>query len=195
MSTNRHEKERQRTRLAFMNAALNLILEKGYDHITVMDIVRAADYGRSTFYEHFADKEAIAWAILENHVMTLDAEIAQATEGKASPEQEWIAWVMICEDIAIQRKVFLKMDSEISRRLRFRQKELLIMGFQMKFEAGDDYLLGDVPPAIRARYVVGAALEILDYWLANPDAGTAPEIATIIFKLIYKLDPPEGNSE
>ena len=63
MSTNRYEKERQRTRLAFLNAALALILEKGYDNIAVTDITDRADYGRSTFYEHFEDKEAVARAI------------------------------------------------------------------------------------------------------------------------------------
>ena len=193
MSINRHEKERQRTRLAFLNATLSLILEKGYDNITVIDISDRADYGRSTFYEHFADKEDVARAILEHHVITLDAEIAEATQGFESPEQEWIAWLMICEDVQIQRQVFLKMDSDVSRRLRQFQKDLLISGFTMKYEAGQSQLLADVPPAIRARYVVGAALEILDYWMSHPEAGTARDIAGLIFKLIFKLDPPDIN--
>lgn len=190
VSNNRHKKERQRTHMAFLNAALSLILEKGYNRVTVVDITERADYGRSTFYEHFADKEAVARAILKHHVMSLDAEIAEATGELASPEQEWIAWRMICEDVLTQRQVFRQMDSDVSRRLRQFQKEMLIAGFTIKYETGDSQLLSDVPPAIRARYVVGAALEILDYWMSHPEIGTPIEIANMIFKLLYNIDPP-----
>ncbi|GGK65290.1 hypothetical protein Sme01_24530 [Sphaerisporangium melleum] len=34
-----------------------LILEKGYDAVTVTDIIARADVGRSTFYAHFTDKK------------------------------------------------------------------------------------------------------------------------------------------
>jgi AcrR family transcriptional regulator len=49
----------QRTRKALLEAFTALFLERRYDHIKVADIIGRADVGRSTFYEHFADKEAI----------------------------------------------------------------------------------------------------------------------------------------
>src|ERR1700722_7186317 len=49
----------QRTRKALLEAFTALFLERRYDHIKVADIIERADVGRSTFYEHFADKEAI----------------------------------------------------------------------------------------------------------------------------------------
>lgn len=36
-----------------------IILEKGYDAVTVQDILDRADIGRSTFYAHYSDKEAL----------------------------------------------------------------------------------------------------------------------------------------
>src|SRR5918994_6928233 len=46
-----------RTRRALHQALMSLILSKGYDTISVSDIVEAADIGRSTFYAHYTGKE------------------------------------------------------------------------------------------------------------------------------------------
>lgn len=35
----------------------SLVLERGYDGVTVRDIIAQANVGRSTFYEHFANKD------------------------------------------------------------------------------------------------------------------------------------------
>jgi AcrR family transcriptional regulator len=49
----------RRTRAAIQHALLNLMLEKGYDAVTVTDIIDRADVGRSTFYSHFTDKRDV----------------------------------------------------------------------------------------------------------------------------------------
>ena len=46
-----------RTRQALHQALIRLVLERGYDQITVADIADAANVGRSTFYAHFTDKD------------------------------------------------------------------------------------------------------------------------------------------
>ena len=48
-----------RTRTALQNALLDLILEKRYDGITVEEITERADVGRTTFYLHYQDKDAL----------------------------------------------------------------------------------------------------------------------------------------
>jgi AcrR family transcriptional regulator len=48
-----------RTRRLLAEALLALILDRGYDRITVQDILDRADVGRSTFYTHFRDKQAL----------------------------------------------------------------------------------------------------------------------------------------
>jgi AcrR family transcriptional regulator len=41
------------------DALVDLMLERGYDALTVQDIIDRANVGRSTFYSHFADKEQL----------------------------------------------------------------------------------------------------------------------------------------
>ncbi|MDX0906328.1 TetR family transcriptional regulator [Sinorhizobium medicae] len=46
-----------RTRKSLHQALISLILEKGYDSITVDEICQTANVGRSTFYLHFTSKD------------------------------------------------------------------------------------------------------------------------------------------
>jgi AcrR family transcriptional regulator len=49
----------QRTRKLLQEALFALILEKGYETVTVQDIIDRANVGRSTFYAHFLGKQQL----------------------------------------------------------------------------------------------------------------------------------------
>lgn len=55
-----------RTRGMLHQALLSLILEKGYEAITVEDICECANVGRSTFYAHFTSKDDLKRSGLEH---------------------------------------------------------------------------------------------------------------------------------
>ena len=63
----------ERTRQAILGAFRDLVLTRGYDAISVRDIVEAAGVGRSTFYEHFDDKDDLFRASL-HPLLTVLAE-------------------------------------------------------------------------------------------------------------------------
>ena len=56
----------RRTRVLLQNALTSLMIEKGYEAITVQDIIDRADVGRATFYAHFADKQSLLTSRLED---------------------------------------------------------------------------------------------------------------------------------
>ncbi len=56
---NKTDRRTNRTRRQLRQALLGLILEKGYDSITIEEITRFADLGRTTFYLHYKDKEEL----------------------------------------------------------------------------------------------------------------------------------------
>ena len=55
-----------RTRAALQQACMSLVLKKGHDAVTVSDICKAANIGRSTFYSHFSGKDDIRRVGLED---------------------------------------------------------------------------------------------------------------------------------
>lgn len=67
----------RRTRHALQQALIDLIVERGYPKTTVQDVLDRADVGRSTFYAHFRDKDALFASCFDD----LRADVEQALEG------------------------------------------------------------------------------------------------------------------
>ena len=59
MAAKAEDRRIQRTRALLLSALLDLIVERGYEEVTVQDIVDRANVGRSTFYKHFLDKREL----------------------------------------------------------------------------------------------------------------------------------------
>jgi AcrR family transcriptional regulator len=191
MSTIRFQKLKERTAAAFLNAGLELIMERGYDAVSVSDIAELADYGRSTFYLHFRDKEDLAWALLRMQMEALDAYIKERAQHLPTPQRELFAWKTIFETVELQREFFLKMDGQTSLRLRLVQKDHLLKLFEQSLRDGFYSMHPDVPVELSARFVVGALIDLLEYWLIHPEQGTPEEMARHMFRLIYRQDPAQ----
>jgi AcrR family transcriptional regulator len=185
------ERVRRRTKTALVEAAIALIVERGYDAVRVSDITEAANYGRSTFYVYFRDKEDLFWKILKAQMDQLDARILAAVEGLPSPERERLAWGMIFEAILQARPFFLQMDGELSRRLRQLQKDYLIATYERQLREGLYSLMLDAPPELAARFICGAILEILEYWMHHPEMGDAQAMADQMYRLVFRREPPQ----
>jgi AcrR family transcriptional regulator len=59
MPEHKTDRRVQRTEQQLREALIALVLEKGYDDVTVQDILDRANMGRSTFYAHYRDKEEL----------------------------------------------------------------------------------------------------------------------------------------
>lgn len=55
----------RRTRLMIFDAFKELVLSKRYDDFRVADVIKRASVGRSTFYEHFRNKDDVLLSSLE----------------------------------------------------------------------------------------------------------------------------------
>lgn len=189
MSTNFATRSSEKTYKALLNAGIKLILQKGYDNVAVSDITNEADYGRSTFYLYFKDKEDMARVLLEYQADQMDAFIIRMVKELPSPQREWMCWKIMFAEIDKQREFFLHMDGELSRRLRQLQKDYLIRTFEKNLRAGISTAGVDVPPEIGARFLVATVLEIMEYWLLNPESGTAEEMATHMYRIVFHESP------
>ena len=75
------DRRTNRTRRQLRAALLALILDKGYDTITIADITRQADLGRTTFYLHYKDKEELLLESLDTLADDLKAQIGLVEDG------------------------------------------------------------------------------------------------------------------
>lgn len=75
------DRRTRRTRLALKTAFIELILEKGYDAVTILDVTGRADYNRGTFYKHFIDKEDLLREIHDDLLTDLAEALVRPYEG------------------------------------------------------------------------------------------------------------------
>lgn len=59
----RQDRRKRATRARLLNAAFQLMAERGADAVAVNEITEAADLGQGTFYNHFESREAIYAAL------------------------------------------------------------------------------------------------------------------------------------
>jgi AcrR family transcriptional regulator len=76
----------RRTRRALQEALIQLILEKGYDSVTIEEITDRADLGRTTFYLHFKDKEALLLRAIDTICEDFIEEHSALLESIDNPE-------------------------------------------------------------------------------------------------------------
>ncbi|HEV2478378.1 MAG TPA: TetR/AcrR family transcriptional regulator [Puia sp.] len=55
----KEDRRTQKTKKFLADALKELIQEKGYDNVTIQDIIDRANVGRSTFYAHYENKEQL----------------------------------------------------------------------------------------------------------------------------------------
>lgn len=55
----KNDRRTQKTKTLLATALVELIVEKGYDEVTIQDIIDRANVGRSTFYSHYESKEQL----------------------------------------------------------------------------------------------------------------------------------------
>ena len=69
------EKQRQLREDAVLDAAHDLLLERGYADTSIDDIAERAGVARATLYQHFPSKEAIAVGVIVREMRRGEAEI------------------------------------------------------------------------------------------------------------------------
>jgi AcrR family transcriptional regulator len=69
-------RQRRKTRAAILEAFGELVLQRRFADIRIADIIRRADIGRSTFYEHFRNKDDV----FRQSVSAVLSVVAEAVE-------------------------------------------------------------------------------------------------------------------
>jgi len=161
----------QRTRQLLGEALIALIVEKGYEAITVQNIIDRANLGRSTFYAHYQDKEDLLLSGMEDVVHSLIRGVENsATAGEENSEKRQILSTLpiFChaqEQYELHKAmvagrgmdVFIKsIQNHLSHHVQ-EQIERVVPAGQTP----------SVPPPVMATYLAGTLLTLLVWWLEN----------------------------
>lgn len=99
-----------------MEAASELVLEKGYEDVMVDEITELADVGRRTFYNHFTSKEECVLAALKKRYADYAGEVEQLLD-LPTPEESSGAWdhALIIAKLATNMFRLIALDSMTAR--------------------------------------------------------------------------------
>ncbi len=149
-----------RTRQALDSAFIALLMEREWDDIRVQDICDRANVGRSTFYNHYVDKEGLLVGGLDD----LGKHIRVAHGNQPSGTALWFARGII-EHVSENSRVFGAIVGKRSGELvlaRFRQLSVDLARDCLKAQGIKDPLL-----QASAHYLGGAFVELLGWWLQS----------------------------
>lgn len=83
----RGSRRKRQTREKLLQAAMELMAERGMDGVAINEITEQADVGFGTFYNHFPSKEAIYAALIKQVFEDFADDIDTRTKGMTDPAE------------------------------------------------------------------------------------------------------------
>lgn len=146
---------------------------------SVEDICRAADIGRSTFYTHYPDKDALREAAIDEHMLMLqdlsaDRQVRSVVKGFAFSRP-------VFEHAQAKRDMHRGLIGGIDRIMPDEIREWITTEVRRDLIGLRGDRTDGMAFEVATRYVVGAFLEVLNWWL-EADSGPPPEAVDQMFQ-------------
>jgi AcrR family transcriptional regulator len=176
-----------RTRDLLQKALIELIGERGYDAITIQDIVDRANVGRTTFYLHYTSKDDLFMSChiaivsdfragpLHLHPISREALLSpEAPPGVASAYQHLKkAWERLYP-------IFRGKDGTlILRQIRDKSSQAIEANLRAAFAEADSA----IPLDVLANYLAGAQIALVQWWLEKRQPHTPENVAQAFHRL------------
>jgi AcrR family transcriptional regulator len=184
VAARREDRRVRRTRRQLREALLQLVGEKGYDRVTVQDVIDRADLSRATFYAHFRDKDHLLVSGLDELEEGLrDAMAAFLEEGERASGRAVGRIQALLEHVAAHRWLYRgsvggRAETLLTRQLRRRLTALLRQHYQEMVDSRRWF--PPVPVEVSAEFVVGAFLGVMWWWLEQEEPASAEQVVQML---------------
>ena len=181
----RMDRRVQRTRNLLRDALKALILDEGYDGVSIQNITEKANLGRATFYLHYKDKDELLADLMDQQISEFSSQVPQISGN------EW--WMDDAKaltklfDLAAERydlyRILLigKGGIPASKQLQRSIAGLISAAIQHVIE--DEAREPVEPAAFIANHLAGALLSTIYWWLENDLTFNAENMAAMVQKI------------
>ncbi len=160
------DKRVQRTQQALRDALLDLIVERGYERLTVQNILDRACVGRATFYLYYRSKEDLLRRGLDRLRDQLMHEWQSTSETSKGPRQPLGFSLAFFRHVDSHRRLYRAVVGResgiiVDRHLRrvladLVRADVLSLCHRTQLSSYDD---------LSVQYVVGALMSVITWWL------------------------------
>ncbi len=174
-----------RTRKRLQDALFTLARERGLEEISVSDIAECAGVNRSTFYQHYSDKETVLADALDALAAEAGAQLEAIDEWTLDPPTALVTFLEHVEaNVHFYRGAFSHPGSTVVvSRLR---KHVSVAVHDLADQRSDQA----VPLDMVAAGVAGTVIGVMSAWLARDPLPPASEAAVWMWLTI--LGPTQG---
>ena len=167
---NKNDRRSQRTRQLISDAFVELLLEKGYETISIREVIARANVGRSTFYSHYKDKDELFVSQLD-HLMDL---LSQHVPQELSEKNPFFPSLGLLLHIKQQYKLYriLTWGSGVDVLTKHLQKTMSEK-IEEKLISGEQ--IYEAPAPVIANFLSGSFLTLVKWWLDSNKMAYTPE--------------------
>lgn len=181
--TRKPDRRIARSQQLLRNALVSLIEEKGFEALTVQEIIDRANVGRATFYAHFDNKEDLLMSGFDGLRATLQARQRAALAHAAGGDERLLAFsyevfAHVNEYRAVSRAMVGKQSGAAVQRVLHKLLVDLVRDDVKAIMRGAERTL---PREALAQFIAGALFGLLLWWLEEKKP-MSPEAMNDLFR-------------
>jgi AcrR family transcriptional regulator len=178
--TKKADRRIQRTRELLRQALMSLIVERGYEAITIQDITERANVARTTFYLHFRDKDELLFQtmrdVYEEIAARVDAHYAHLLQ-QGVPDQADASDFQHIADFAAFYKIMLSERGSAAFLVRVRSYLAEMIQKQVIAPIMPPNGTPNLPPDLVGYLIAGMQIAAYYWWLQHDMQPSAQTMA------------------
>ncbi len=171
------DRRKERTLKKLTEACIDMMLEIGYDRITVRSLARRAGVGSSTFYRHFTDKDDLLTRVSQEAMQAFRDALAPAQ----SPREE--AALLFAYARRNPKIIYLYASLPPETRAGQVARQALADMVRERYRPRDS---SNVDPEIAINHICIAYVQVVMWYLNNLDRYSPEDIAEICGDLVVR---------
>jgi AcrR family transcriptional regulator len=181
---NRHEQRKAATHQSLLEAAREVIVEMGYNHVDILDITERANVSKATFYQHFPNKEECVRQLM---LQGFDALVQQIITEKEVPNlsrEEWMlnsfrtlfAWAESNREFLL-----IMLGGGASHQLNvFGRTYMAEITERLLNDMGYNRVEHPYSATVIAQVITGLLIQLLAWWLEHDTNYSADDMARLV---------------